>query len=464
VGRDGKFRPEVVPGGGGASAVVPIDDAEFAIGDHAELARRLVRRLRDGTESLLHAEGRFHRYDAATGVYEEVPRRRVTVEVTRFSGLPMAGTKRVMRISDSDVRGAARIASDLVLHETDDADFAHQPRGLACRNGFATLDGSEIRLLSHSPGNLARHRVDYDFDPAAPHPRLDQFFADVFADATDGDETRRVSLLQEFVGACLVGDAPFYQQCLVLWGREGGNGKSQFLEIARSVFPPSALSSLPPQVWGERFTRVELVGKLANLVGEIPSRDVSATDVFKTIVDGEPVKVEDKHERPYVARMTAGHVFNANRMPTSSDVTPAFFRRFLVCPFECDMRGSDKYVKDLGREIANAEGPGILAWALEGARRRRAARAYTESSKGRFVLRTWRSDYDPLMYFLRKVAPGTDWESTQLHHYCVENGLTTKNAVSFGRFMADLSDESDPGRMFDRRRSDGTWYRRRDSG
>jgi putative DNA primase/helicase len=462
VTRDGRFVPEVVEGSGGAPS---IETAPFERGDHSELARRLVRRLRDGTESLLHADGGFYRYDSARGVYDRVDDEDAREIVASFAGSPMRDSKRNLSVDESDVRGALRLAVTFVVAEgrrqKSPRSFDGYRAGVACRNGFVVVEGGKVSVLPHSPLHLARHALPYDYDPSTSRPMLDQFFADVFADATDGDEVNRTALLSEFLGACLVGDATKYQRCLVLWGREGGNGKSQFLDVCRSLFPEDAVASLAPQNWGEKFSRHMLVGKMANFVDEVPARDISSSDTFKAVVDGQSIKSERKNRDPYSAKMTAGHIFNMNKLPASSDVTPAFFRRFLVCPFECDMLNSEKHVPDIGKLIGEKEGPGILAWAVEGAARRQRRSGYTLSSRGRYIFRMWHAEQDVLMAFLVSIDAGTSWGARELHRVCVDAGLTTKNETSFGRALAELSDPTDPGRLFDRGRGEeGNWYRR----
>lgn len=469
IAPDGKFRPDrraVDAGKAGTPppSVTSLDEAPFERGDEVELARRMLRKLRAGTEGLLLLDGEVRRYQA--GVYERVGPDELVTSVCSFAGTGVVGSSRTVRVSEAAARGAVRLArSFLAVEEGGRRSSEEAPAGVATRSGFlrleTTAEGTVARVDPPSPSQLATFALPFEYDPGAPRPRLERFLAEVFADATDGDEVRRAGLLQEFLGACLFGDAPSYQQCLILWGREGGNGKSQFLEICKAIFPPDSIASLPPQAWGERFALAQLVAKRINLVAEIPERDISSSDVFKAVVDGETLSIEDKYKDRVFSRLRAGHVFNVNKLPRSSDVTPAFFRRILVCPFESDMRLAETTVVDLGRSIARTEGPGILAWAVEGAVRRRSRSSYTESSRGRFVLRSWRTDYDPLLAFLASIEPGTDLSGSALHETCLSNGLTTKGPRSFGMFLKELSDPEDPSRMFDCSRSDGIWYRRR---
>ena len=77
-----------------------------------------------------------------------------------------------------------------------------------------------------------------------------------------------------------------------------------------------------------------LVGKLANICPDLPSTDLTGTSVFKSITGGDSLLAERKFEESFEFVPYARLVFSANLPPKSQDASPAFFRRWLVVPFE----------------------------------------------------------------------------------------------------------------------------------
>jgi phage/plasmid-associated DNA primase len=117
---------------------------------------------------------------------------------------------------------------------------------------------------------MCRYAFDFAYDPNAPAGRFRYFFDELFKDVNDEEGGDREALLAEFVGACLTGAATRYQRLLLIHGG-GGNGKSEFLRLARGLFPPSAVTSLAPQDWGDRFRSARLWAYLPTLSTRSPS-------------------------------------------------------------------------------------------------------------------------------------------------------------------------------------------------
>ncbi|WP_438042449.1 DUF5906 domain-containing protein [Sorangium sp. So ce128] len=193
---------------------------------------------------------------------------------------------------------------------------------------------------------------------------LNEFLEGVFADCSEEEAAARTALLQEFVGACLIGDAVRYQRCLILYG-EGGNGKSAVINLVRAMFPPGALASLPPQRWTERFALSALEAKLANFVSETPTGETLDGGAFKAVVTGDPVMAERKHRDPFEFRPVAGHMFSTNWPIAASDFSAGFWRRPMILPFarRFDTAPERKIAPEA--RVVEQELSGVVAWALE---------------------------------------------------------------------------------------------------
>jgi P4 family phage/plasmid primase-like protien len=383
----------------------------FERGDEVEIARRLLADLQaDSPVGLVFDRNELWRYGPEAGVYRRVPDHDARRAAAAYAGVMVHDGKRAkpLRLSAGAVKGAVTLAGSFAAVE---GFFDDAPVGIAFRNGFVVVERGVATLLAHGPERRAQHVLPFDYAPDAPAERWRRYLEEVFAlpgEAALSDEQRalvaadradRIALLQEFVGACLLGMAARLAVCLVLTG-EGANGKSVFLTVVKALFPAAATVSLAPQLWENRFYLAELAGVRLNAVAELPERDILESDAFKAVVAGDPVMVARKHQRPFTLRPGAGHVFACNALPGTKDQTEGFWRRFAVVPFE---RRFAEHERDLHLDEALLrELPGIAAWAIEGACRLQAQGRYTSPASSRDAKREWQHDSDQVRQFVEE--------------------------------------------------------------
>src|SRR3546814_2797758 len=87
------------------------------------------------------------------------------------------------------------------------------------------------------------------------------------------------------------------------------------------MLPPNAVAELGPERWGENFTLVDLIGKAANICGELPENGMITGSIFKQVVEGEPVRAEFKGQDGFVFTPECAHWFASNYLPVSRDTT-----------------------------------------------------------------------------------------------------------------------------------------------
>lgn len=432
-----------------AASTVPA----FVRADEVELAERLLADLRSRGE-LTWDQGEFWQYQPRTGIWQVVPFNQVVKTLASYAGTPVATpTPKLLRLSHGTITGAIKIASSLVAADTVRPRFEDAPRGVGFRNGFVVVDAGLLRIQPYTPQLMARHCYDFDFDPNASHPLLDKYFGEVFGDTDPVDAAERVQLLAEFTGTAMIGAATKYQRCLMNYG-EGENSKSTCLEILRSAFPPGATTTLPPQDWGARFRTCGLVGKLVNMVDEIPEAELVANAVFKSIVSGEPQIGEQKNRQPFTFRPIAGHIFSANSLPATRDHSSGFWRRFMVVPFTRKMSQTGALRRNVAGDIIRAELPGIVAWALAGAARVQLAGDYTHCRASDVVLHQWRQDSDPVARFVSEecvVDTATSTGAKVLYQafddWSSKNGFSRMTSTRFWRRLNHLGHASQHTRV-----------------
>lgn len=415
----------------------------FGRADHVELAEATLEAL--GPAPVTHDEGDFWRYHDPSGTWKRLPLEQVEHVVAGFAGCPIGGNNgdRPLKLTASTISGAARIARNQVITDPGRMRFQSVVHGVAFTNGFLEISTGVARLVPHSPSHGARFSLPFDFDRDARAPLLEQFWSDVFGDVSEEEASLRVMLLQEFAGACLFGLAPRFQMALVLLG-PGGNGKSQAIEMLRALLPEGSTSAIKPHDWGERFRVADLAGKLGNFCNELPAeREIVANDIIKDVISGDPIQAERKNQAPFEFSSTCGHIFSANTLPTTNDLTDGFFRRLACVAFSRRMTGQGR-VLDIGKKIVSAERAGLTAWAVRGVERLIRQGAYTTPETSIEAMEDWRDESDPSRAFLKEyLLLNSDFQSctaSELYSaystWATKNGHGVMSSTKFGRRAA----------------------------
>jgi P4 family phage/plasmid primase-like protien len=461
--------PTEEPTSGPGGEVIPLHSgidldatAYFERGDQAEIADKMLTAL--GPAPLTHDAGEFWRYNGALGIWEHLSGHRVRTLAKSFAGCPIGVGKPRQRkdgstveptsvkINASTCAGAEAIARDELLADPDRVTFDGAPLGVAFSNGFVTVRAGKIDLIGHDPAHRCRHAYPFPFMDAAT-PRLDRFLGELFGDVDGVERDLRTSLLQEFSGATLIGEACRYQRCLVLFGT-GGNGKSELLDILRGLFPPEAVTSLAPQWWSHRFRSVMLEGKLANFCDELPDAEIMGGEAWKAVVTGEPIPGEKKNRDPFIFRPRTGSIFNCNAPIRSTDHSEGFWRRPLVVALSRKFENDPGRILSAGADVLEAERPAIAAWAIRGAARAQQQRGYTVPPSSLAIAREWRDENDQVRGYIGENPVTELIQAKDLYKryaaWAKESGLGPMSLTMFGRRLmaAELVDREGVGRRF----------------
>lgn len=382
-----------------ADEIIPVatrgQGTGLARGDHPELATRALSDVRRRSPvPMVYDREAFHRYNPKTGLYEKVQRREFYVALARYSGSPVGPKEEPLFLKSSDIKGALDIASEFASRP----DFFNGAmQGITFTNGFVTVENGVVKMVPHSPDQRSLNSMKYAYDPDAKCDMWKAFLDGVFANATEADRAGRKALLQEHIGACVVGMATDLAVALILTGT-GNNGKSVYIKTIRGLFPKAAVKSLPPQMWSNRFHLAGLAGIRLNAVSELPNREVADSDEIKAIVAGDETEVAHKRGHPFELVPIAGHVFGCNTLPATKDQTEGFWRRFAVVVFDRKFTNADR-ILGLSRKLLE-ELPGIAAWALEGAARLQRQGEYTMPESSLAAKLAWQIDTDQVRQWL----------------------------------------------------------------
>lgn len=236
--------------------------------------------------------------------------------------------------------------------------FNRNPYLVNVRNGL--LDIRDMSFKEHTPSYLSTVQLNVEYNHQAHCPQFEKFLNEVL-------DCRLIPLVQEILGYLLTTNTSA-QKSFVLLG-PARTGKSTLLWVVEYLLlGKKNVSNIPWQEIGDKFKTAELLGKLANVFSDLPSKSIDDTGIFKVVTGEDYLMAEKKNKNPFKFRPFARLVFSCNELPKNYvDRTEGFYRRLIIVPFnrQIDKNKIDKALKYKFQR----EKEGILNWALEGLKR-----------------------------------------------------------------------------------------------
>lgn len=352
-----------------------------------------------------------------------------------------ARVKGLCKSNGCDDDWSSKLANETVEYiKVDSPQLWERPPSdvLNVTNGL--LDVSTRKLKPHSPEWLSPVQIPVKFDPAATCPKIDKFCRETFPEDN-------LTLAYEFVAWLMLPDSSI-QKAVLLIG-EGGNGKSRYLKMVQAFLGRSNVSSQSlHRLEEDRFACGRLVGKLANICPDLPSKDLVGTSVFKAITGGDTLTGEHKFHDSFDFTPFCRLLFSANHPPRADDASEGFFDRWLVVPFDRRFRGENGEVPS---EVLDAmlrepgELSGLLNRALSVLQGLRKRGRFSESESTRAAYDDFRARTDPIAVWLDSHTitnpSALTLQSTLLAAYnghCVRAGTAPTTKQAFGQRLHKL--------------------------
>jgi P4 family phage/plasmid primase-like protien len=238
---------------------------------------------------------------------------------------------------------------------------------VACKNVVVDVVSGELR--NHDPDDYLEKVIPWPYRAAAPCKSwaraLEEWFPD---DAGAGDqESRAVDALQEFFGYVVLSHAKF-KKALILYGPESDTGKSTVIFVLQHLVGAPRCCSLPVDKMDDEQARAVLIGKTLNLLAELTAEAMIADGGFKLLVSTEePIFINEKYKPPFMYLPTAKHVIACNTLPKITTAAEPVLNRLLIVPMTRVIPKDDQDPELRPRLLV--EMPGILEWAIAGAKR-----------------------------------------------------------------------------------------------
>jgi len=229
------------------------------------------------------------------------------------------------------------------------------------QNGTFEISPQGTNLRPFDRSDFITYQLPFEYYPQAKAPLFEAYLNRVLPDK------ERQKVLAEYLGYVFIkhgSNALKEEKALVLYG-SGANGKSVFFEIVNSLLGVENVSSFSLQSLtnDNGYFRAKLANKLVNYASEI-NGNLEAS-IFKQLVSGEPVEARLPYGQPFILKQYAKLIFNCNELPKDVEHTNAYFRRFLIIPFDVTIPPQEQD-KRLHTKIIEKELSGVFNWVLEG--------------------------------------------------------------------------------------------------
>ena len=255
-------------------------------------------------------------------------------------------------------------AAESLLTIKDADDFDRDPWLLNTPDGIVDLRTNEIGDCRVEEMCTMCTLLTPDF--ASPRPTWDEFLDRV----TGGDKDFQ-RYLQEVAGMSLVGKV--YEEGLVIVYGPGGNGKSTLFSVWQQLMGSYAGTVRNEVLMGNRNGNEVagqnlLRGKRLIITSELEESQVMQNSLLKRLTSRDKISANVKYHEPITFTPSHTLILHTNHLPRLRSVDGGTVRRIAVAPFETVIRTEER-ISDYAGLLIEKEGPQILAWMCEGAKR-----------------------------------------------------------------------------------------------
>ncbi|QLZ68467.1 hypothetical protein FOLKNPGA_01246 [Legionella sp. PC1000] len=263
------------------------------------------------------------------------------------------------------------------------------------KNGTFEVTPNGNKLNPFNRSDFMTYQLPFEYDPEAKAPIFNAYLNKVLP------EKALQNILAEYLGYVFIRPSTLkLEKTLLLYG-SGANGKSVFYEIVRSLLGEQNTSefSLQSLTNENGYFRAMIANKLVNYASEINGKLVAS--IFKQLVSGEPVEARLPYGRPFTLTQYAKLIFNCNELPKDVEQTEAYFRRFIIIPFEVTIPEQEQD-KQLAQKIIKNELSGVFNWVLQGLGRLLQKKHFTESETVKLARDKYEKESDSVKLFLEE--------------------------------------------------------------
>ena len=304
------------------------------------------------------------------------------------------------------------------------------------KNGTFEINTEGTQIRPFNPNDFITYQLPFEYNPEAEAPIFKNYLNEVLPDI------ERQNVLAEFLGFLFIkhnSNRLKEEKALILYGG-GANGKSVFFQVVSALLGDENTSnySLQSLTNENGYFRAKIANKLVNYASEINGKLESS--IFKQLVSGEPVEARLPYGEPFTLKQYAKLIFNCNDLPKEVEQTNAYFRRFLIIPFDVTIP-PEKQDKSLHNKIIETELSGVFNWVLEGLNRLLEQKGFSKCTAAEEAVADYKTQSDSVKMFIDEndytISPNDYTLIKDLYphyrQYCSEDGFKPVSKVNFSK-------------------------------
>ncbi len=306
------------------------------------------------------------------------------------------------------------------------------------QNGTFEISAEKQQLRQFDKTDFMTYQLPFYYDSTAKPEKFIKFLDEVLP------EKELQLVLSEYLGYIFIRNNVLkLEKALILFG-SGANGKSVVFEIINAIVGEQNISSYSLQSLTDTngYYRAMLSHKLVNYASEINGKLDAA--VFKQLCSGEPVEARLPYGKPLTIKDYARLIFNSNELPKEIENTDAYYRRFLIIPFNVTIQ-PEKQDKELATKIITTELSGIFNWIIDGLQRLLANRNFTQSHIIENQIKKYKVESDSILMFLEENYEKSTSENIKLStlhldykNFCQANSFIASAERVFSKRLDSL--------------------------
>ena len=309
---------------------------------------------------------------------------------------------------------------------------------LNCWNGV--LDLRTGQLSAHDPSRMLSKITRVEYRAGAFCPLWLKFL-----DRIMRGDMAMIDFLQRAAGYTLTGDTS--SQCLFFAYGTGANGKSVFLETLMTLLGEYATNTRAETIMLKQYGSgipndvARLVGMRFVAISETEQGQRMAESQIKDMTGGDRVTARFLRKEFFDFKPEFKLWIRGNHKPRITGTDDGIWRRIHLVPFEVQIPEAERDGALVDK--LRAELPGILAWAVEGARKW-AQTGLQVPDKVKAATAEYREDMDRLADFIAEACvtgAGFSAYSGQLYSaykaWCDTSGDSPMSQTAFGLALAE---------------------------
>lgn len=265
------------------------------------------------------------------------------------------------------------------------------PEEIAFKDGVVNIITGEKKR--HSWRMFLTSIIPHYYNPEAKCPLWLKCLDYWFEDAND-----KKLLLQEYMGYILCLHTK-YKKALVLFG-ESNTGKSVICDIAIDIVSKKFFSCVSVEDMDDPGMCAPLKGSMLNICTELSADSILADGGFKKIVSNEPIQINQKYSRLETIVPVAKVLVATNNLPRIPDInSQGVWNRMLIIKFNRVVEEKDF---SLESKLRN-ELEGIVAWAVEGAKRLiKNSGVFTDVEESKLLLKEYQMNQNAVLGYIEQ--------------------------------------------------------------